>query len=104
MVELYVKNVIKKQKIMGVNLEKVIMNEDKIRQLIDQIDPEGNISQEKIEMLISAIKEREDHPFKDGEVVNGLTFNTLKEQIENEPNWRKRAILAAKMISLNLTS
>ena len=81
------------------------MQEEELRQLIEQIDPEGKLPPENIEALITAIKENEKNPPKDGDVRNGLHFHTLgdlKVQMETEKDWRKRASLAAKIISLGL--
>lgn len=78
------------------------MNEDKIRQLFEEIDPEGKIPSEKIDELIGAIKEQELHPLKDGDKIGDVVFHTLKEQMETETDWRKKASIAAKIISLGL--
>lgn len=87
------------------------MEEDKIRQLFEEIDPDGKIPSEKIDELIGAMKEQELHQLKDGDRrtyidENGeektIVFHTLKEQLENETDWRKKASIAAKIISLGL--
>ena len=87
------------------------MNEDKIRQLIEEIDPEGKILSDRVNDFISAIKEQEKNPLKDGDTriiidENGkeqtIIFATLKEQLEKETDWRKKASIAAKIISLRL--
>lgn len=81
-------------------------NEQDIRRVLEQLDPEGKISSEKIEEVVIAIKELEENPPKDGEVRNRMHFSVLegelKQQIEQETDWRKKASLAAKLISLNL--
>jgi hypothetical protein len=78
------------------------MNESKIRELFEEIDPEGRIPEGKIDELISVMKDQEEHPLKDGDKVGDATFNTIHEEIKNEPDWRKRASLAAKIISMGL--
>ncbi len=81
-------------------------NEQEIRRVLEQLDPERKISSEKIEEVVIAIKELEDSPPRDGEVRNGMHFSVLegelKQQIEIETDWRKKAALAAKLVSLNL--
>jgi DNA-directed RNA polymerase specialized sigma54-like protein len=80
--------------------------EDEIRKLIEEIDPEGKIAQSTIEELVIAIQEIKKNPPKDGEVRDGLTYGVLEEeikkQIRDEPDWRVKAALAAKLISNNL--
>jgi hypothetical protein len=78
------------------------MQEDKIREIFETIDPEGKISQTKIEELIAAIRDVELNqkgvtwlPSEDAETE-------LKAQLEVETDWRKKAKIAAKIISLNL--
>ena len=78
------------------------MIEKDIRQLFEEIDPEGKIPQGKMEELISAMQEMERNPLKDGDKVGDMTFNTLQEQMAKETDWRKRASIAAKIISANL--
>ena len=77
-------------------------NEDEIRRIVEEIDPEGKIPADKIEDFVAAIKEMNEHPLKDGDKVGDLTFSTLQEQMNNEPDWRKRASIAARLISLGL--
>ena len=81
------------------------MDEDKLREIFESIDPEGKISPERIDGFIQAVKESEINPPKEGEEKDGLYFNTLdnlKVQLANEPDWKKRAVIAAKIISRNL--
>ena len=80
------------------------MNETEIRQLIEQIDPQGKIEQSKIEELIVAIKDMEENPPKDGDKIGDavISIGSLKERMEAEPDWRKKAAIAAKIISLGL--
>lgn len=87
------------------------MEEDKIRQLLEDIDPEGKIPSANIEAFVQAVKELESNPLKDGDTrtfidENGkeqtIVFSHLKEQINQETDWRKKASIAAKIISLKL--
>ena len=80
------------------------MNETEIRQLIEQIDPQGKIEKSKIEELIVAIKDMEENPPKDGDKIGDavISIGSLKERMEAEPDWRKKAAIAAKIISLGL--
>lgn len=85
------------------------MEEEKIRQIMDQIDPEGKISEERISELIQSLKDLEDNPPKDGDPVPGhpgMTYGVLegnlKGQMSRETDWRKKASIAARIISLNL--
>ena len=72
------------------------MTEEELRQQIEEIDPEGRIPQDKIEELVLLV--RQDRIEEVAQSVSG----TLEEQLANETDWRKRSILAAKIISRNL--
>lgn len=80
------------------------MEDEKIRQLFEEIDPEGKIPSEKIDELISVMQEQEKNPLKDGDKIGDYTISigSLKEKMENETDWKKKAVLAAKIISFNL--
>lgn len=87
------------------------MEEDKIRQFIEELDPEGKLPTANVESFIQAVKELEANPLKDGDTrtyidENGneqtIVFSHLKEQMEKETDWRKKASIAAKIISLKL--
>jgi len=77
------------------------MEEDDIRRMFEEMDPENKIDPSKIEDFIQEIKNLELNPPKDGDKIGDATFSIL-EKIQNEPDWRKRASLAAKLISLGL--
>jgi len=78
------------------------MEESEIRQIIEQVDPHGKIPQSTVEELIAEIKAREINP-KDGDTLpRGTTLNVLQEQLAAETDWRKRASIAARIISINL--
>ena len=76
------------------------MEEDKLRQLIEEIDPEGKISKTKIEELISSINEIKQSSFPVSSTVK--IIEDLRTDLQNEPDWRKKASLAAKIISMGL--
>ncbi len=78
------------------------MEEDKIRRFVEDLDPEGKISQDKIEEFISSVKELEKKPLENSTKIGDLTFDLIKEKIKDNTDWRIRASLAAKMISLKL--
>lgn len=71
------------------------MTEEELRQHIEEIDPEGRIPQDKIEELVLLVREDVQKS------VETVSLN-LEEQLANETDWRKRAVLAAKIISRNL--
>lgn len=82
------------------------MIEQDIRRLMEEIDPKGEIDQSKVEELIAAVKELEANPPKDGDRVGDYTVSVLesdlKEKLAVETDWRKKASIAAKLISLGL--
>lgn len=78
------------------------MIEKDIRQLFEEIDTEGKIPQGKMEELIAAMKDMEENPREEYITLGDKTVRALEEQLAAEPNWRKRAGLAAKIISANL--
>ena len=78
------------------------MEEDKIRELFENIDPEGKISSDRVEDFIARVKEMEINPPKDGDKIGDATVSILKKELEAEPDWRRRASIAAKIISNNL--
>ena len=91
------------------------MDEEKLRLLIEGTDPKNKIPEETIQELLALIRERENNPLKDGDTKtiideNGnekiITFRSveseLQEKMSTEPDWRKRAAIAAKIISHSL--
>jgi hypothetical protein len=78
------------------------MDEDRVRQLFEEIDPQGQIPESRIDELIAVMKDQELHPLKDGDKIGDAVFNTLNDKMENEPDWRKKAALAARIISASL--
>lgn len=77
------------------------MIDDEIRRMVEQIDPDNKISQDKMEELIIAIKDIENSKRQGSDKVLKIQ-NNLKEQMEAETDWRKKASIAAKIISLEL--
>ena len=78
------------------------MKEDEIREIIERVDPKGEISQNTQEDLVAALSIPTHGRVEDmGEVIEDDN-KKLKIQIEEETDWRKRAELAAKIISNHL--
>lgn len=73
------------------------MTEESLRQIIEQIDPDGKLSPDKVEDFIAAVKDKENP----AATVSSLE-EQLKLQMTQESDWRKRASIAAKIISINL--
>jgi len=63
-----------------------------------------DIPSDKIDELVAVIKDQEEHPLKDGDKVGDYTVSIgkLEEQLREETDWRKKAELAAKIISNHL--
>ena len=84
------------------------MEEEKIRRTIEELDLK--IPSDKLEELVQALVDRKKNPledgdsktFMDGDVEKTIYFHTLRDQLEKETDWKKRASIAAKMVSLNL--
>lgn len=74
------------------------MNESEIRQIIEEVDPGGKISQSTLEELVVSLSKNNKNTVSP---VIDLEKN-IKDQMELETDWRKKASLAAKIISLNL--
>lgn len=74
------------------------MTEEQIRSIVEQVSSKGDKYDQ--EELIAAFK-NVDIPVETGSKF-GTTEENLKMQMETETDWRKRASLAAKIISLRL--
>lgn len=73
------------------------MQEEKIRQIIEQVDPKGELTQSMQEELIAVLKEvRQSIP------VSVKSVEDLRRELVNENDWRKKASIAARIISINL--
>ena len=77
---------------------------EKIDEILNIVDPNGEIPIDKREEIVERIKSRETK----GEPVTVLTDGSetmeefLKKQISSETDWRKKSALAAKLIKLNI--
>jgi hypothetical protein len=78
------------------------MDEDRIRELFEEIDPDNQIPESKIDDLIAVMKQQEEKPLKDGDKIGDAIFNTLDEGVASDSDWRKKAALAARIISAGL--
>ena len=76
-------------------------NEQEIRQIVEKIDPKGELSQSVQEELIIALSEVKTDSVNKKVPVASIEY-AIKEEMKNETDWRKRASLAAKIISINL--
>lgn len=82
--------------------------EDEIRKTIEELDLK--IPADKLEGLVQALIESKKNPLKDGDsrtfmdgdIEKTIYFHTLRGQLSQETDWRERAKIAAKMVSLNL--
>ena len=78
------------------------MNEQELRQIIEEVDPEGKISQSVVEELVVALSVP---PFsKTAEVgtTEGDLILLLQDKLKDEKDWRERARIAARIISINM--
>ena len=74
------------------------MNEGKIQKILEDIDPEGNLSDEAVFQLTESMRDAS----MEENLHEGESYDSLREQLEEETNWRKKAKLAARIISLGL--
>jgi len=77
------------------------MQENQIRQILEQADPKGEMSASTAEEIIAALKGIQGSP-ESNKKTPVLTEEMLREEMRNETDWRKRASIAARIISLNL--
>lgn len=81
------------------------MEENKIREIIESVktvDKDGKSIDGSEEELITALKDVKETPKIDIDNSNLITELKLKEEMKNEPDWRKKMAIAAQIISLNL--
>lgn len=76
-------------------------NEQEVRQIIEKIDPSGKLTQSIQEELVMALSENDKRQPEKKTPIASIEF-ALKEELRHEPDWRKRAAIAAKIISINL--
>jgi hypothetical protein len=83
------------------------MEEEEIRRIMEEINP--NIPEETIQELIEGVKRIK--TMKDGDEIiikdkegndKTIIFHTLQQQIEAETDWKKKASLTAKFLSLGM--
>ena len=83
------------------------MEEEEIRRIMEEINP--NIPEETIQELIEGVKRIK--TMKDGDEIiikdkegndKTIFFHTLQQQIEAETDWKKKASLTAKLLSLGM--
>ncbi len=77
------------------------MNEQEIKKMVDMLE-DMNIPGEKIDEFVSSLPktiEEEEKTKRDLEKI-GIHIATLKDSLSNEKDWRKRASIAARIISL----
>jgi len=76
------------------------MHEDKIRQILEEASPNGEIPNQAIEEIVNSIKESKQQTDK---VDQNSPIPLLKIQMENCFDWRDKCKIAAEIISLNLS-
>lgn len=76
------------------------MDEIKLTQMLESFD----LDSAKIEEIVLAFKdiEKNPQPYIDEANKKGLYFDTIKKQMSVEDDWRKKAALAARLISIDL--
>lgn len=78
------------------------MQEDEVRRIIEQQVPvESGLSQQSIEDLVAALTVPE-RKFDEEKNDTPDRIDELKIALEREEDWRKKASLAAQIISVNL--
>ena len=79
------------------------MTTDELRQIFEEIDPGGKIPQATLEELISALERVNSREEEGGRTLSPeMVVEKLKEEMNKATDWRTKARLAAKMISLQL--
>lgn len=79
------------------------MNEENIKKIFEEIDPKGEITQAMKEELIAQLKETYISKNEDKNLLDtAITEEILKEKLNMETDWKKKSIIAARIISLNL--
>lgn len=76
------------------------MQETKIRQILEQVNTGEEIPNEKVEEIISAMKN--ENEVQDFEFQNKKLEMQLREQLNKEQDWKERLKIMAKIISLGL--
>lgn len=76
------------------------MQEITIRQILEQVNTGEEISNEKVEEIISAVKQ--ENEIQNNENKNKNTETELRNKLEKETDWKERMRIMSKIISLNL--
>lgn len=76
------------------------IDESQVRSLLEEL----SIPVDKIDEFLSNLpkNEEEDERMKKNLERNGIHVETLKDQLEKEDDWKKKAALAARIISQGL--
>jgi uncharacterized protein (DUF2384 family) len=75
------------------------MTEEEVRAILETVDPQKQMPLDAIEELVAAFAQPEKHIDKK---VAGVSEDGLRRQLETETDWKTRARIAARIISLNL--
>ena len=78
------------------------MTEQELRQVIEEIDPEGKISQTSMEELIVALREPKMNKTPGMSPSGADLITLLQEKLKEESDWRRKAAIAARIVGLNL--
>jgi len=81
------------------------MDETEILKFIEEIDPDGKISPDRIAEFIQGLKDLEagkDLVVSQGTIFSRGSIEQLKSDYQKEEDWKKRTAVAAKIISLDL--
>ena len=76
------------------------MKEDKIRQILEEASPNGEIPTQAIEEIVNSIKETKQQTNK---VNQNSPVPLLKIQMDNCTDWRDKCKIAAEIIGLSLS-
>jgi len=75
------------------------MNEDKIRQILEDASPNGEIPTQAIEEIINSIKKSKQEVIGNNQKS---PIPLLKIQMNNCTDWRDRCKIAAEIVGFNL--
>lgn len=75
------------------------MKQEQIVEILNSLNTDNKIPDEKIQEIAKSLEEN--HDLNEDPKIKE-TLEDLNDKMENEFDWKKRAALAAKIISLNL--
>ena len=78
------------------------MTNDELRQIFEEIDPEGKISQTTLEELMVALNGSSFDKMPEVGPTGVDLISLLQDKLKGETDWKRRAAIAAKIISANL--